>query len=391
MIDTALFTVVGGRGGDGSASYLRMKYNPKGGPDGGDGGDGGSVYLAVDPHLNTLRDYAGKTKFQAQDGQHGQKRQKFGAKGADLVLSVPPGTLVWEIINAHDYQAGAKPEKKLLAEMVEPDERRLLVPGGQGGRGNVHFKSATNRTPLEFERGGVAPAKLIFLELKLLADAGLIGLPNAGKSTLLSVLTKARPKIANYPFTTLDPHLGVLEIGDQSDATRVVLADIPGLVEDAAQGKGLGHQFLRHIERCRVLVYVLALTEADLATPEPAHWPPMLVQQWQLLRDELVAYQADLGQRPYLIVVNKMDLLSADDQVAIAQALAPHLWSTQSEVIFISAATQAGLRELSAAIAAAVQEAPVPAPLVAPSDKLPVFSLEKSGQPQLDYRAPLYK
>jgi GTP-binding protein len=349
MIDTALITVKSGDGGAGSFSYRREKFAPKGGPDGGDGGYGGDVYLAVNAHKNTLRDFQSTKKFSAENGQTGGKRLSHGKHGTDLTIEVPIGTVVWEITNPEEHAAGAEMQKEKVVELLHPDDKIRIAIGGDGGRGNVHFKNSTNRTPLEYERGGEGQERVLLLELKLLADVGFVGFPNAGKSSLLSVLTQARPEVADYPFTTLTPHLGVMEVSWEHHAQRVVLADIPGLIEEASAGKGLGHQFLRHIERCRVLLYVLAPDSIRTLAGEYAGeagaiaLAEELVTQWRTLRNELTSYNADLAARPSVIGVNKSDLLDEAQQAVITQALQEA--TDQAPVIF-SAATTSGLDDV---------------------------------------------
>lgn len=362
MIDNAFITVRSGRGGAGSFSYRREKFAPKGGPDGGDGGVGGDVYVVASLHKNTLRDFQSTKQFAAEDGGRGGKRLSHGKNGGDLTIELPLGTVIWEILNEEEYRAGAEPEKRLLAEVVHPDTKILLARGGAGGRGNVHFKNSTNRTPLEYEEGGEPQYKALFLELKLLADVGFVGFPNAGKSTLLSVLTKARPEIADYPFTTLTPHLGVMEVVWDHAPVRVVLADIPGLVEEASSGKGLGHQFLRHIERCRVFLYVLAADTAQVLGDEYAgeeganRLASELVEQWRILERELRVYNESLAERPFLIGLNKQDILSEEMVAAVS---ARFMEVTGQKPVVFSAATQTGLDDLRLKIVSLLSQHPV--------------------------------
>ncbi len=368
MIDIALVTVSSGKGGDGSYSYRREKYAPKGGPDGGDGGNGGDVYLVVNAHKNTLRDFQSTKVFAAQDGQNGGKRLSHGKHGTDLEIEVPMGTLVWEVTNTDAVADGAQPEKRLVVELLDPEAKFRVAIGGKGGRGNDHFKNSTNRTPLEYEQGGAAQVRVLELELKLLADVGFVGFPNAGKSSLLRVLTKAQPEVADYPFTTLTPHLGVMERYQNQQANRVVLADIPGLIEDASQGKGLGHQFLRHIERCRVLLYVLAPDTISVLSGMYAEKSGLqqlaqeLRAQWQTLQQELVAHNPELEQRPFLIGVNKSDLFSAEDLAQLESLVREQFSSVTKQVAFFSAATNAGLDELAAELLTTLEQHP-PAPV----------------------------
>ncbi len=242
FIDQVTIYVRSGKGGDGAVHFRREKYVPRGGPDGGDGGKGGDVILEVVPTLNTLSFFRHQTKFHAQDGANGAKQKMFGKSGQDLILSVPPGTIVY------DADSG-----ELLADLVETGEQVIVAHGGRGGRGNPHFANSVNQTPKIAEKGAPPEERNLQLELKLIADIGIVGVPNAGKSTFLSVVTNAKPKIAPYPFTTLEPNLGVANLDQE---TSLVLADIPGLIEGAHQGVGLGHDFLRHIQRTRVLIHL---------------------------------------------------------------------------------------------------------------------------------------
>lgn len=282
FVDRAEIEVFSGRGGDGAISFRREKYVPKGGPDGGDGGRGGSVVLEVDPNLWTLRDFQYQRRFRAEDGKKGMGKKMFGADGRDCLIRVPPGTLV--------YEAGSG---RLLADLVEPGQQAVAAAGGRGGKGNARFATATMQTPRVAEHGEDGQALSLRLELKLLADAGLVGFPNAGKSTLLSRLTDARPKVAGYPFTTLSPNLGVARADDFRSYT---VADMPGLIEGAHQGKGLGLNFLRHVERTRVLVFVI-----DASAKEP--W-----REYDVLRQEMAHFNPSLSRKPFLLVFNKMDI-----------------------------------------------------------------------------------
>ncbi len=268
-------------------SFRREKYVPKGGPDGGDGGKGGDVIIEANPNLQTLLDFRYRTKFKAQSGRHGQGANKTGRSGQDLVIRVPMGTVV------KDEQTG-----ELLADLVAPGQRAIVARGGKGGRGNARFATPTNRTPRIGEPGEPGESRTVLLELKLIADVGLVGLPNVGKSTLLSRLTAARPKIADYPFTTLAPNLGIVHFKDQRS---FVMADIPGLIEGAAQGKGLGLDFLRHIERTKVLAFLIAWNSENV------------YDDYQILRNELKQYKEALLLRPSLIVFTKIDLASDDE------------------------------------------------------------------------------
>jgi len=313
MIDFARITIKAGDGGDGRVSFRREKFVPKGGPDGGDGGRGGSVYFETDKDLNTLKPFQFQKVFSAQNGEAGGKNKRHGADGSDLIIKVPVGTVV---------------NKEL--DLVKEDQKVCLAKGGDGGRGNWQFRSPTMTTPRIAEAGIMGEAKQLTLELKLLADVGLIGLPNSGKSTLLSVLTKAKPKIADYPFTTLEPNLGVLRL----TRSNLVIADIPGLIEGASRGRGLGIEFLRHIERCKILVHIL--DGAKLLISE------VLLKDYQTVRNELASYSTSLIDKPEIVVLNKIDVLNKK-QIRAAMTT---LKKTKKPVIGISAASHENLEEL---------------------------------------------
>jgi GTP-binding protein len=317
FVDHAEIKVLSGRGGDGCVSFRREKHVPKGGPNGGDGGNGGSVILEVDPQLSTLFDFTGHHHWKAKPGRPGMGANCTGKCGRDEVVRVPPGTLVY------DRDTGA-----LLKDMVQPHSRLCVVRGGKGGRGNARFATATHQTPREFEPGRESESRWLRLELKLIADVGIIGLPNAGKSTLLSRVSRARPKIADYPFTTLVPNLGIVAL---SGFRRFVIADLPGLIEGAHQGTGLGDTFLRHIERTHVLLHLVDLFPID-GQPEPP-------AAYRAVRHELENYSPTLAAKPELVVANKLDLTDRDDPPELA-ALGSGLGA---EVLAISAVSGAGL------------------------------------------------
>lgn len=328
FVDQARIRVVAGRGGNGCVSFYRGKAIPKGGPDGGDGGKGGDVVFWGDPGLNTLLDFRGLRVWKAQSGEQGTSKKCAGKDGEDRLVRVPPGTQVFDELTG-----------ELLAD-VGYDERRIVARGGRGGFGNDHFKSATNQTPTEAEPGEPGEEFDVRLELKLIAEVGLVGMPNAGKSTLLKALTRADPKIGNYPFTTLTPNLGVATLtpdGAGNDR-RIVLADIPGLIEGASEGAGLGHDFLRHIERTRVVVHLLdALPERG--TP---------AENYRAIRHELGAYSTELAEKPELIALNKLDLFvdDADRRAAVADLRAELQLGAEVEVLAVSGASGLGMREL---------------------------------------------
>jgi GTP-binding protein len=284
FIDSARIEVRAGDGGNGCVSFRREKYVPRGGPDGGDGGRGGNVILQVDSSLNTLLHVHQRRLIRAESGRHGQGADKTGASGGDEVVPVPPGTVVLDATN-----------DRPLGDLVEHDQRLVVARGGRGGRGNARFATAENRAPRRAESGEEGERRVLELELKLIADVGLVGLPNAGKSTLLARISAARPKVAAYPFTTLEPYLGVVTAPDDELQTLVV-ADIPGLIEGAHEGAGLGIQFLRHIERCRVLAHLV-----DLAEPAP------FAERVNAIRAELAAYSDELHSRPWQLVGTKVD------------------------------------------------------------------------------------
>lgn len=385
MIDLVKLTLAAGDGGDGKVSFRREKFVTKGGPDGGDGGDGGSISIRSKAGLTTLRDFAGVKIVKAQRGQNGGRRKKFGEKGEDKILEVPIGTVIYLLAEnqiakkkrnnsllAEEFVSGGKyyledenqgipprdpdnqlevfEEKLELFVFKEADQELLICQGGKGGRGSVHFKSSTKTTPLEAEYGGFGEQKLVQLELKLLADLGLVGFPNAGKSTFLSKVTRANPKIANYPFTTIEPNLGIMHLGLGHGKEELVVADIPGLIEGASQGKGLGLDFLRHIENCQSLMFVLFLEEAvifdeGISDLEKA---TMLWQQYEQLRHELADYDQKMLQKRVVVTLNKIDLYTSE-QLDVFRS---YFIDKDVNVIFFSTVTNEGLEEVKKAIAA---------------------------------------
>jgi GTP-binding protein len=305
FVDRVRIVARAGNGGMGALSFLREKNMPDGGPDGGNGGRGGSVVVVVDPHVNNLVRYRYSPHQFARNGDKGGKKQMSGRSGADCMVTVPPGTVISRIpdeliqgaaVNDLTPMPHASEALECVADMVEPGQKFVLCAGGRGGRGNMNFKSSTNQAPRRYEEGEDGERGQFQLELKSIADAGLVGYPNAGKSTLLSRLSHAHPKIAPYPFTTLEPMIGVIEY---PDFTRVTVADIPGLIEGAHAGVGLGHEFLRHIERCRVLLFVIDMSGQEGRDPR---------DDFAQLRKEVSLYQKELGEREYLVIANKMDL-----------------------------------------------------------------------------------
>ena len=316
FIDRARITVRAGSGGSGIVSFRREKFVPMGGPDGGDGGRGGDVIVRADANLSTLLDYTYRDFWTAESGEHGSGANKSGASGADVVLPVPPGTVV------RDIGTG-----ELIAEVMENGESATVARGGRGGKGNAFFATSTRQAPREYQPGEDGEQRTLELELKLIADVGLVGQPNAGKSTLLSVISKARPKIADYPFTTLAPNLGVVQL---SDSRTFVVADIPGIIEGAHEGKGLGLQFLRHIERTRLLAFLVPIDSMD--------WQA----EYDQLRREVSSYSEALAGKPHCVVFTKMDLLGETEAPPIE---APDAFG----VFTISSAARQGLDELMSA------------------------------------------
>jgi len=291
FVDEATIEVIAGKGGNGVASFRREKFIPKGGPDGGDGGRGGSIIAVADRNINTLIDYRYARLHRARNGENGRGSDQYGAAAADIVLRVPVGTII------HDADTGEQ-----LFDLNRHEQRVVLAEGGQGGMGNLHFKSSTNRAPRQWTPGKEGEQRRLRMELKVLADVGLLGMPNAGKSTLISRISNAKPKIADYPFTTLHPNLGVVRT---SAARSFVVADIPGLIEGASEGAGLGHQFLRHLARTRVLLHLV-----DVAAPDPDSDPiPQAVENARAIVEELRRYDPELAAKPRWLVLNKLDMV----------------------------------------------------------------------------------
>ncbi|MSR37177.1 MAG: GTPase ObgE [Gemmatimonadetes bacterium] len=318
FIDRAVIEITAGSGGSGSAAFRREKWVPEGGPSGGDGGRGGHVIIEVDPQMATLLDFSYQKKYVAKPGVDGKKKNMTGRDGEDLVLRVPPGTVVRDQGTA-----------EVLAEMIEPGQRLIAAKGGRGGRGNQHFATATRQAPTRFDVGEEGEHRVIEMELKLIADVGLVGEPNAGKSTFLASVSDARPRIADYPFTTLAPNLGVVAL---PDFRSFVIADIPGIIEGAHEGKGLGLQFLRHVERTRSLAVMVPVDSPDAQA------------EYDVLRRELASHSAELAKRPHCLVMTKEDLLGPDDPVPAVAA--PEAWATFT----VSAVARHGLVPLLEAL-----------------------------------------
>jgi GTP-binding protein len=325
FVDRARVRLIAGTGGSGACSFARFKYKPKGGPDGGDGGRGGSIYVRADPNLATLLDYRYHSEWKADRGDHGRGKNQTGASGSDVYLPVPPGTVITEV------ETGRR-----LGELLRGGDTLLVAKGGRGGRGNARFATSTHQAPREWEPGESGEEREIELVLKLIADVGLVGEPNAGKSTLLSVLSAARPKIADYPFTTLEPNLGVVPM---SDHRSFVVADVPGIIEGAHRGKGLGLRFLQHVERTRVLAFMVPLDSED-------HQAAL-----DRLRAEIAEYSSALSRKPYLVLLSKQDLWPPGTPLpAIA---APGALG----VLALSGAARTGLDELKQVLWKAVEQA----------------------------------
>ncbi|MEJ2747076.1 MAG: GTPase ObgE [Anaerolineae bacterium] len=354
--DKAKIYIKSGDGGDGMIGFRREKYVPFGGPSGGDGGHGGDVILVVNPHHNSLVRFHKNNHFRAGDAGHGNTKRRTGANGETLRLEVPPGTIV------RNADTG-----ELIADMTEETHEVVILHGGRGGRGNIRFANSVNQAPRIAERGEPGEEVWLELELKLIADVGIVGVPNAGKSTLLSVVSAAKPKIANYPFTTLQPSLGVVKLDEY---TTMTLADIPGLIEGASEGVGLGHDFLRHVERTRVLIHLI-----DGAASDP-------LEDWAMINQELALYDITLETRPQLVVLNKMDL---PDAVAWEPIVEEEINKAGYPFCSISAVTGQGVREMLFKVKQILDEAPEPEPLpelpivIQPGPDENAFSIEREG------------
>ena len=331
FIDTARILVRAGAGGGGAVSFHREKYVAAGGPDGGDGGRGGNIVLTVDPHMSTLMDFRYKRKYVAETGMNGSGKRCTGKDGADLVIKVPRGTVV------RDAET-----REIICDMSD-DKPFVLAKGGKGGWGNQHFATPTRQVPRFAKAGLPGQERDVILELKLLADVGLVGFPNVGKSTLLSVVTRAQPKIANYHFTTLFPNLGVVYV---EDGVSFVMADIPGIIEGASEGAGLGHDFLRHIDRCRLLVHVVDVSGSEGRDP---------VADFDAINAELKQYSPELAQRPQIVAANKVDIMTDN---SLLEALRSHVEALGYPLLTISAAAHQGTRELVKRCAQELQDLP---------------------------------
>lgn len=324
FVDTAVITVRSGKGGDGCSHLRQEKDRPKGGPDGGDGGHGGDVTVVADPHLDTLIEFSYRAHFFAKDGERGMGKSCHGADGAGVEIRLPIGSVV------SDADTGEQ-----LVDLIEPGQRAVVAPGGAGGLGNEHFKGPLKQTPLESTPGVPAVERRLLIELKLIADVGLVGLPNAGKSTLLRAISRANAKVGAYPFTTLSPQLGIAELDMER---RLVFADLPGLIKGAAQGAGLGHDFLKHVERTRAIVHLIDLAPLDNSDP---------VENYRMIRRELLEFSAELAEKPELVVLNKIDLIDPEERAARIERFAGEIGMKKGErPIAISGATGDGVRAM---------------------------------------------
>ncbi len=351
FVDKAKISIKAGNGGNGCVSFRREKYVPAGGPDGGDGGRGGNIIFVVDSGMSTLMDFRYKKKYKAQNGEDGRATKSSGRDAEDTIIKVPPGTIIKDIET-----------DLIIADMVETDQTFIVAKGGKGGWGNQHFATPTRQAPKFAKSGEPGEEREIILELKLLADVGLIGFPNVGKSTLLSVVSEARPKIANYHFTTLEPNLGVVNLGQGSS---FVLADIPGLIEGAHSGVGLGHQFLRHVERTRLFIHVVDVSGIEGRDP---------VADFDAVNKELKEYNASLLERPQIIAANKMDLPGAEEQYEIFKNI---IEERGYKVFGISAATNKGVKELMHYASSQVKALPLPVTHVAEEDEIKLYTMQE--------------
>lgn len=330
FVDRAKINIRSGKGGDGAVTFRREPYVPEGGPDGGDGGKGGDVVFKADNSLRTLMDFRYKRKYQAENGQNGMKKKRFGKKGADLIIKVPPGTMII------DEESGA-----LMKDLTNHGDSFVAAKGGKGGKGNVHFKSSIRQAPNFAEAGGVAKERNVILELKLIADVGLVGFPNVGKSSLLSTSSKAKPKIANYHFTTIEPNLGVVEVSN----TSFVLADIAGIIEGAHQGAGMGFKFLKHIERTKIIIHVVDISGSEGRDP---------IEDFETINKELRAYSNVLANKPQIVAANKIDLIEDNNS---GYELFKEYAENQGYAVFpISAPINLGVPELMAYAAKIIAE-----------------------------------
>ncbi len=362
FFDTAKIFVKAGNGGNGAVSFHREKYVAAGGPDGGDGGKGGSIVFEVDSSVSTLVDFRFKRKYVAENGEDGGSARCFGKDGKDLIIKVPAGTLI------RDAETN-----RLLADMTPPNERTVLFKGGNGGWGNTHFATATRQIPRFAKPGIKGEERELKLELKLIADVGLLGFPNVGKSTLLASVTSAKPKIANYHFTTLEPNLGVVELKNLGSDGSFVIADIPGLIEGASEGVGLGHEFLRHVERTRLLIHIVDVSGIEGRNP---------IEDFDTINKELFNYNEVLATRPQIVAANKTDILTDNK---LYEDFLVEMKNRGIEVFEISAATRKGVNELMNYVASMLKTIPVtenfePDPVLEEIEDLPLFTVRRENE-----------
>jgi len=351
FVDTAKIYIKAGNGGNGLVSFRREKYVPAGGPDGGDGGRGGNIIFEVDSGMSTLMDFRYKKEYQAQNGENGKPAKAHGKDGEDLIIKVPPGSVIKDAAT-----------ERVLADMVRPGQRFIAARGGKGGWGNVHFATPTRQAPKFAKSGEPGEEREIIIELKLLADVGLIGFPNVGKSTLLSVVSDARPKIANYHFTTLEPNLSVVDLGE---GNSFVLADIPGIIEGAHQGIGLGHEFLRHVERTRILIHVVDVSGIEGRDP---------IADFDIINEELRKFNVQLSEKFQIVAANKMDLPGAHELfVKFKETIEKRGY----KVFGISAATNKGVRELMLYVSGKLRELPPPVIFEESEEEISVYTAEE--------------
>lgn len=351
MKDLARIYIKAGDGGDGSVHFLHGKYQPKGGPDGGDGGDGGDIILVADENIPNLVEFNFTKKYVVKNADRGWEKNMHGKNTDDLEIKIPVGTMVYEIsqeyasANLRDRETleSVMQGRRLMVDMVEHGQRFEAAWGGRGGRGNFQFRSATNQTPMEFEPGKPGDEKWLLLEMKVVADVGIVGLPNVGKSSILKALTNAHPKIAGYPFTTLEPNLGVLHIDQGDKKQNIVIVDVPGVIEDAWEGKGIGPWFLRHLERTKTLLHILAPSVEN--SSQITETSKQLISDYKIVRTELEKYGNGLTEKKEIVVVNKMELVDAKDRSKIEEKFKK---ATEKDLVWVSA----GMGEVGALIKA---------------------------------------
>ncbi len=345
MVDIVDIKIKAGKGGDGNVSFIHEKYVAKGGPDGGDGGNGGSVYFVADNNMSTLIDFRSKAVFEAESGQRGGSKNMLGKSGEDLKIKVPMGTLIYEIED--DEDASSNKRYILVSDLINNGDEFLVAKGGIGGRGNINFKSSRNRTPVQYTPGTKGEEKDIRLEIKMIADVGLIGSPNAGKSTLLNSLTNANAKVANYPFTTLSPNLGVHKVNKDHN---IIIADIPGLIEGASEGKGLGEDFLRHIERTRILIHII-----DPMNGSSEDLVSNALEEYKIIRKEVENYGKDVDKKTSIVVINKIDVTEIRE---VLEDIKREFEKIGISVFGISSVTGEGVRDLINKVVYALEDIP---------------------------------